>query len=174
MNFAKVPESNVVQWLISIPVAFLAVAYITPSELFTLLTSFSALGLTLSTIIPFIILLFFSAMMLSNEHVKSMTVAKVMFEVTIWWFFSGYLLFRLVDLFWGENATAVAGGTTVEASPTVAWIMGILFFVSIFILMFNKRFRGWIRNLGNELREAKADVVGSEARGGRSLIDPEG
>ena len=66
LSFAQFPPQKVFQALIALPVGFLVTAYITPSEVFTILTSYTALGITLSFLLPFMILLFVSAMLLSN------------------------------------------------------------------------------------------------------------
>lgn len=150
LNFAKFPDSTFLQGLLAIPISFLVIAYITPSELFTVLTTYSAAGLTLSVIIPFAVLLFFSSMLLSNERIRSMTVGKVVLEVTLWFLFVGFLIYKLI-----------AGYPGISLSSGVAIVMFIALGLSLLILLFNKGFRQWIRKIGIEIRRARADVESS-------------
>ncbi len=152
LNFAKFPDSTFLQGLLAIPIGFLFTAYITPSELFTVLTAYSAAGLTLSVIIPFIVLLFFSSMLLSNEKISSMTVGKVIVEVSLWLLFVGFMIYKLI-----------AGYPEVSLSSGVAIVMFAVLGLSLLVLVFNKAFRGWVRGIGIELKRAKAEVE-SEAR----------
>jgi len=146
-NFAKFPDSVFLQALIAIPVGFLVTAYITPAELFTVLTVYSALGLTLSVILPFAILLFFSSMLLSNEKIKRMTVGKILLQVSIWALFVGFMIYKVITGFSG--ALLSTGASIVMLS-----VLGL----SLLILVFNQNFRNWVRNVGLEIRRAEADV----------------
>ena len=148
LNFAKIPNNSAAQWLIAIPVSFLSVAYITPEEIFTVLTAYSALGLTLSVIVPFVIMIFFSAMLISNEKLKHMSVAKIMLEVSLWLFFIAFLIYKLI----------VGYGKGISMSSGVTIVMFIVLGLSLLVLIFNKGFRKWIRNIGVELRKAKGEV----------------
>lgn len=147
LNFAKFPTYGVLQFLIAIAVSFLSTAYLTPAEIFTILTTYSALGLTLSVIVPFLIIIFFSAMLLSNEKLSQMTIAKVMMEVMIWLFFVGFLIYKLITGYAGHE---LSGGMRIV-------IFGVLV-ISGLILMFNKSFRKWVRDLGIEIMKAKGDM----------------
>jgi len=147
LSFAKFPNSTFLQAILALPIGFLATAYITPSELFTILTSYSALGLTLGVIIPFVIMLFFSAMLLSNENIRGMTVAKMILQVALWVLFCGFLVYKLI-----------AGYPGVSLSSGASIIIFIVLGLSLAILFLNKYFRKWIRTLGLEIRHAKAEV----------------
>ena len=147
LNFAKIPENGFLQFLLAIIISFLATAYITPEEVFTVLTTYTALGLTLSVIVPFIILIFFSAMLLSNEKISQMTVAKVMMEVMLWLFFVAFLLYKLIVGYSGH-----------ELSTGMRIVMFGVLILSGGILVINKHFRKWVRELGTELKRAKYEV----------------
>jgi hypothetical protein len=140
------------QFLLALIVSFLATAFITPEEVFVMLVSYSALGLTLGSLLPFIVIIFFSAMLVSNERINQMSVAKMMLEVVIWFMWVGFLIYRFIKL-WVEQGTL-----------TVLWqgggiVMLVVFFLSLIILIFNKKFRGWIQNLGTELIKAKERAI---------------
>ena len=108
LNFAKFPDSIFLQALLAIPIGFLFTAYITPSELFTVLTTYTAAGLALSVIIPFAVLLFFSSMLLSNERIGRMTVGKIILEVSLWTLFVGFMIYKLIS---GYPGVSLSSGT---------------------------------------------------------------
>ncbi len=155
LSFAKFPPSGVFQALIAIPVSFLATAYITPSEVFTILTSYDALGITLTFIIPFMIMLFVSAMLLSNEKVRQMSVPKIMLEVFLWLFFLVVLIYKLIS---GLASGQIQLGLTL---PII--IMLVVFLVVLLIVIFNSKFRNWMWRIGNDIRRAQAEAARVEA-----------
>ena len=154
LNFAGFPPQKFFQFMLGLIVSFLAVAYITPNEIVTMLASYSALGLTLGTLVPFIIIMFTSAMLLSNEGgqgLKSMTIGKVLLQIVLWAMWGSFLLYRLITL-WvtqGFNYILTGGGLVLAATALI----------SIVILIFNAKFRKFIWGIGNSLREAKEEAM---------------
>lgn len=168
LSFAKFPESGVFQALIALPAGFLATAYLTPAEVFTVLQSYQTLGIVLTFIVPFMLMLFFSAMFLSNAKVKSMSVPKVMMEVFLWIFFVAILGYKMISGF-------ATGKVDFGLNLTVI-IMVAIFFVSFMIVVFNKGFRHWMWNLGNDIRRAQSEasrVEQQEARRTANAMDRE-
>ncbi|MDP2628628.1 MAG: hypothetical protein Q8P15_01890 [Nanoarchaeota archaeon] len=147
LNIAKIPSQTALQWLIAIPISFLATAYLAPSEVFAVLTTYSALGLTLAVIVPFIVMILISAMLLSNTKVQQMTVGKIMFEVMLWLFFAGFLIYKLI-----------AGYQNIDRSNGVLITIWVVLGLSVAILTFNKQFRNWVRGIGNEIKKAQAEA----------------
>jgi hypothetical protein len=159
LKFASFPPNGFLQFILALIVSFLATAFITPAEVFVMLVSYSALGLTLGSILPFIVLMFFSAMLVSNEKIRGMSIGKIMAEVVLWLMWVGFLIYRFIKL-WVEQGTInvlFQGGGIV---------MIVVFFLSLFILIFNKHFRAWIQNLGIELIKSKERTMsaGEQAR----------
>jgi hypothetical protein len=155
LSFAKFPPAGIFQALIAIPVGFLATAYITPTEIFTILTSYTALGITLSFVLPFMIMLFVSAMLLSNETVRQMSIPKVLLEVFLWIFYLIILGYKLIE-------GLVSGQIEFGLSLTVVIMFGI-FLITLIIVTFNKRFRNYMWDLGNDIRRAQARAATTEA-----------
>ncbi len=158
LKFANFPDtgksSGFFQFLIALIVSFLATAFITPEEVFVMLVSYSALGLMLGSILPFIVMIFFSAMLVSNEKIKTMSVGKMMLEVVLWFMWVGFLVYRFIKLWVERGSLAViwqGGGI----------VMIVVFFLSLIILILNKSFRKWIRNFGVEIIKAKEEVISS-------------
>ena len=153
-----------IQFLLGITISFLATAYITPKEVFTILTTYTALGLTLSVIVPFLIIIFFSAMLLSNEKISHMTIAKIMMEVMLWLFFIGFLIYKLIT-----------GYSEQELSTGMQIVMFAVLGISGLILGFNKKFRKWVMGLGIEIMKAKSEMkrtVAEETKKFGDIVTP--
>jgi hypothetical protein len=157
-NFPSFPKADgksgggFLQFILALVVSFLATAFITPEEVFVMLTSYSALGLTLGSILPFVIIMFFSAMLVSNESIRGMSIGKMMLEVVIWFMWVGFLVYRFIKLWATEGTINVlfkGGGI----------VMLVVFFLSLLILIFNKKFRQWIQNLGIELIKSRERAI---------------
>jgi len=151
LSFAKFPPQGAFQALIAIPMGFLVTAYITPTEVFTILTSYTALGITLSFLLPFMILLFVSAMLTSNEKVRQMSIPKVMLEVFLWIFYIIILGYKLIS---GLISGQIQLGLTL---PII--IMVGVFGISCLILVFNSKFRTWMWHIGLDIRKAQAEAA---------------
>ncbi|MCX6746726.1 MAG: hypothetical protein NTU63_01165 [Candidatus Pacearchaeota archaeon] len=166
LSFAKFPEQGVFQALIALPAGFLATAYLTPAEVFTVLQSYETLGIVLTFIVPFMLMLFFSAMFLSNQKVKSMSVPKVMMEVFLWIFFAIILGYKMISGF----ATG-----KVDFGLNMAFIIMVgIFFISSMIVIFNKGFRHWMWNLGNDIRTAQSEASRVEQQEARRTANAMG
>ena len=155
LSFAKFPPSGVFQALIAIPVGFLSTAYITPTEVFTILTSYTALGITLTFILPFIILLFVSAMLLSNDKIRQMSIPKIMMEVFLWVFYLVVLVYKMI-------AGLVNGQLQLGLTLPIIIMMAV-FLISLLIVVFNSKFRNWMWRIGNDIRRAQAEAARVEA-----------
>ena len=157
LAFAKFPPQPALQWLIAVPVAFLAIAYLTPTAILAILISYSGLGITISTIIPFVILLFFSAMLLSNEQLNKMSVGKILFQIVLWGVWVAYLLYRFVLLIFYEGDATKGVSFNLEMSfPTIVLLITLI--AGIYILVKNEKFRKWIWGLGRSLINERAIV----------------
>ncbi len=155
LSFAKFPQNGVFQAFIAIPVGFLATAYLTPAEIFTVLQSYETLGIVLTFIVPFMLMLFFSSMLLSNQKIRAMSVPKIMFEVFLWVFFVVILGYKIVS-------GITKGQIPLGLNLTILIMVGV-FFLSFLILVFNRRFRRWVWNIGNDLRGAQREAERVEA-----------
>ena len=91
-------------WGIALIVSFLSVAYLVPSDLYLILISYSALGLTLGAIFPFLLLAFWYVQL----HRSGNTAGRV-FSKILWIAFMGFLIYKL---FAGYGQLTTAGGWT--------------------------------------------------------------
>jgi hypothetical protein len=155
LGFAKFPENGFLRFLLALPIAFLSSAYLIPAEILTILQSYEALGIVLSFILPFVILLFFSAMLASNEKIASMSMPKVMLEVFLWLFFAIVLGYKII--------IGLINGEIPLGLNLPLLIMGAVFLVSLLIFVFNKKFRNWMWKITIDIRRAKNVAMRVEA-----------
>ncbi len=166
-NMTNIPPKPGIQWILSILVSFLAVAYITPEEIFTILTAYSALGMTLSIFVPFAVMLLFSAALLSTVKTTKggggikyvpgkASVGQIVIVKFLWLLFSGFLLYKLISGF---------GSPDVELSTGMVIVLLASFIASILIAIFNKNFREWIRKIGFEVLKSSQEGERIQAEG---------
>jgi len=95
-------SSQTYQWLMAIPVALLAITFITPADLYGVLGTYSALGMALSVFIPFAILIFYTAGSLTNK--ENITVQSILASRFLWFLFAGFMIYRMAILWFVEKA----------------------------------------------------------------------
>jgi hypothetical protein len=150
LNVVGFPSNGFLQFGLALIVSFLASAYITPNEVYVMLTSYSALGLALGTVIPFMIIMFTSAVLASAKKVTQLSTGRLMLIVVLWFLWTGFLIYRLIMFAATSGIMAlITGGGIVISLVAVA---------SILILIFNKAFRKWLQDLGIETMTNRARV----------------
>jgi len=120
------------KFFLALIVGFLSTAYITPSDVYTSLAGYSALGLVLSAILPLVILLFFSIEIQKGGGVGGRLVANFM-----WFIFVVFLVWKLMD--------GVFGITTTDNAKLISpWegfaYVGIIIFALIWVWFGQKQF----------------------------------
>ena len=132
---------------LSIIVAFLATAYITPAEIFQLIQSYTALGLTLGSLVPFAVLL---ALSYRAATAASGGVQLWMLQKFAWIFFALYSLYKLISYPFISNGItnweefrSVGLNYLIQTNPTTI----ILLFVTIIaciMAIFDRFMLRWI------------------------------
>jgi hypothetical protein len=118
-------------------VSFLATAYITPSEFFAVLQSYSALGLTLASLVPFAVLLGLSYRAATTMRGQ---VQLIMLQFLGWLFFTLYSLYKLVLYFVVVYNAPSSGPTSLPANlEVILVILGLVALFSFIMVVFNKR-----------------------------------
>jgi MFS family permease len=108
---------------ISLVIAFLATAYLTPEEIYVMLTAYGAMGMIMGAIIPFIVITFFSI-----ELAKKASFGGTLIQRIIWLGFGVFLIYKLI-----------AGWANNLFGPLEFFLyLGILI-VSLGMLVFNKQ-----------------------------------
>ena len=118
-EFIKIPFALIV--------GFLSMAYITPEEVFSMMTAYNAMGFVLSTVIPFLILTFFTFDLSGKEGTPKEQVSYNVLATVMWVGFSLFMVVRAITatkdstfLTWGIAAAAIV--MTVSIRPLMAYI----------------------------------------------------
>ena len=90
-----IPTVKKLNWMLKLILAgiigFLSIAYLTPSEVYAMLASYSALGFVICAGFPFIILIFFTIDITRKGGVGARIFAKIM-----WFAFIAFLVYKLI------------------------------------------------------------------------------
>ncbi len=132
-----------ISWPVSIIIAFLSTAYITPNEVFSLLTAYTALGITISVFLPLVVLLAFTFVG------QEISPEKIVIGYFIWIFFLAVLTYRLI-----------AGIVTGEASAILNILIGVAMIVSLIVIMASSKIKA---ALGKEV--TKQIAAAAQRRG---------
>lgn len=139
LDFSGLFPSKLVEWIVAIIVAFLSVAYIAPNELWTLLTSYKGLGLTLMFVVPLVILVLFTLRIAAVGGARGILAQYLIWIV--------YLLFLV-----GAFITGILTNK-IKVSDPFAWIyIAAISIVALFVI-FNRLLIRW---LGKEELEAES------------------
>lgn len=153
LRMTDFPPGGALQFIISLLVSFLAVAYITPEEVFVIITTYSSLGVVLTSIVPFLILCLFTTALVSpirvvkgQNVVRPITLTNTLFSILIWFFFNIYNLYRLI---YG----LVTGALTWPAVPVI--IMVVVTGVAMLFLFFHKKFMEFIGRVSSGILQTQ-------------------
>lgn len=146
LSAASWPEKILFRWVIAIFISFIGVGFVLPSELYAIFTTYGSLALTLLTILPLVIMFFFSTQVLQGK----LTVGRIMLQLLGWYFYLAFLIYLMISSLWKE-------GTDIN-SIFILLILCSGIAVSL-IIVFNKTFRHWVRTLGREISEEVTDDV---------------
>jgi hypothetical protein len=148
------PKNFFLKWMLALPIAFISISFVSRTDLITSLTSYGALALTFVSVIPLAIMFFFSAMLLQGRT----NLLKIIGQFLGWYYYMAFDLYILVKLAvnkfpaLGFNPGSLSWWNTLLSSggiPILIILAGGL--VAVLVVIFNQRFRRWIRNIGREL-----------------------
>lgn len=111
--------------ILSVIIGFLATAYLTPSEVYAMLASYSAMGFVLAAGLPFVILIFFTI-----EISKTGGAGGKLFAKLMWFAFIAFLIYKLIAGWADPNNPLTVG-------MALAYLIAI-FLALVYILFFNK------------------------------------
>ena len=120
-EFIKIPFALIV--------GFLSMAYITPEEVISMMTAYNAMGFVLSTVIPFLILAFFTFDLAGKEGTSKEQVSYNVLATLMWVGFSLFMVVRAITtpeelhstwLTWGIAAAAIV--MTVSIRPIMKYV----------------------------------------------------
>lgn len=157
LSSASWPDHAALRWLIAIPVAFISVAFLTPAQLYAALTTYGALALTLITVLPLAIMFFFSSQLLGKGKI---TVGKIMLQLILWYFYLAFLIYMLLSAIFRKGMPF--------SGPILIIIAGGM--ISFLVILFNKRYRKWVRKLGREITTEVTKDIGAAAAATKDMI----
>ncbi len=137
--------------LISAIVAWLSVMYITPTDFYTILISYTTLGITIGAIIPLAVLL-----ALSYKLALKPTAGKVILQKVLLGVFALVLVYRVIQI-WGE--TEVGG---VAISPLALPVYGGTLVIIVLLIILNAPVRKFILSSSLKTTMDNADTLGRE------------
>ncbi|MFH1585650.1 MAG: hypothetical protein ABIB79_02700 [archaeon] len=156
------PIGPFVRFLLSMFVAFISVAVLNQADLVASIQSYGALGLTLISALPLLVIFLFTSQLLQPP----VTVSKIIFQLIVWYYYLAFLIyvfvryvgglgigFRFWALDWWKLSIEKGG------MPILVIVGSAL--IAIVVLFFNKWFRKNIRLLGREIaRGVSEDISG--------------
>ena len=149
-------RSNLFNSAIALIIAFLATAYFTPSDVYTILIAYGALGIVLGSAIPFLILIFFSYQIATDPETKAF--GKIF--VKIMWI--GFIIFMAYKAIYG----------LVVEDVKILEMIAYLIFIGVAIMwvaVFEKLFVKWVTSEKSEtyaesVQAAEANELITELR----------
>jgi hypothetical protein len=144
LDTSGIVSNGIVKWIISVIVSFLSVAYLSVTDIWILLTPYSAFGLTLLFVLPTLILVFFTFRIAFIGGASG-----VIAQHLIWIIYFVFLVWKFV--------TGIINGQ-ITPNASITWVfVGILILVGIAAL-FNKLL---IYLIGEEILKAQSQAAGS-------------
>jgi len=156
LSSASWPENRAVRWLIAIPISFVAIAFLTPAELYAALTTYGALALTLITVLPLAIMFLFSSQLLQGR----LSVGKVMMQLILWYFYLAFLIYLLISAIFRKGMSF--------SGPVLIIILGGM--IASFVIFFNRKYRRWVRRIGREIHREVTEDIDNIAHSGEELV----
>jgi len=124
LDTVEIIKNSGIRFFISLIVSFLGTMYLTPSDVWMMLTSYSALGSTILTFFPLFILILFTFRMVIKGGAMG-----IVYQWATW---AIYFLFLIGDIIIG-----MINGNIKMNEPT-AWIYVAAFFIAAIALFFNR------------------------------------
>jgi|SRR3989344_152206 len=140
-------DKKAIIMIIAGAVAIIATAYFTPEEVIAIVTSYTALGLTLTALIPFLVVAGFTFTAVRNNDAVMMVMSQI-----AWGFFALFSLYRFWTLVY-SNRLGIA--ETLADNP-VAIIILATTILSALIFIFSKQIR---RSLARMIIEAEIEAA---------------
>lgn len=176
MNSVFGTYSPVIMNLLSFIVAFLATAYITPAEFFGILQSYSALGLTIASLVPFAILLTLTYRAASADRGQ---VQLILLQLLAWVFFVVYLFYKVVlyiyNVYYDIPIPGDPSGATLLISSALLIIAALLVaFNGRIVRTITRRFVLAQAESADSIAERAARYERSQARAARTITGGRG
>jgi len=155
------------QWLmfiLSLLISFLATAYLTPAEVYSVLNSYSALGLTITTLIPLAVIMGLSYRAATAESGQTQLI---MLQAFAWILFAVYSIYRFTyDFFYAKEGSGAVNGI-ILATAVIACLAAL--FNKQMIKILTKKYIESSNQAAQETIDMGTDFLRNAARGQRRL-----
>lgn len=157
-------SNQILMFVLSLIISFLATAYITPDEVYSILNSYSALGLTITSMIPLAVLM---GLTYRAATAKEGQAQLIMLQWFAWILFGLYSIYRFVyDWFWAKEGSGFVNG-----------IILITTIIAVLVAVFNKQLIRMLvhqyvtstKAAAEETMDLATDFLGESARAQRRL-----
>jgi hypothetical protein len=145
-------------FIFSLGISYVAIAFILPEQIISILSVYSALGATFTIFIPFIAVILVTSKLVSSGII---TVQKVLVQRVIWGAYALlviYYLWTTGNLF-GTGNTVIGG---LKAASGLSWMIVIIFLVSLFFFIRNDPYVRLIRGYKSKVERANAQAEREE------------
>ena len=136
-------EKETLAWPIALIVAFLSTFYIAPGEIFGILQTYTALGLTLTAIIPFMIILAFAWKIAEKPTPANLLIQKLTLV-----FFAAFLVYRGAILFFyppaGIAEQTLGYARIVYGIVLAATLVTLIWQKQLLAMILKSKIEGWI------------------------------
>lgn len=139
----KVGDSSHLKTVIALIISFLATFYITPGEVYGILQSYEAMGIALTSVIPFLIILGFIW-----EYSKDPTPTKLIGMRLVLILFAAFLVYRLASLYFAPvlyDKAAVWKYAAITYTIIIICVIAVLVWSrKLFMFILSNRIEGYL------------------------------
>jgi len=141
----------------SLGVSYVSIAFILPDQIISIISVYSALGVTFTIFLPFIAVLLVTSKLVTSV----LTVQKILVQRVIWGAYSLLVVYYLwtTGNLWGTNETVIGG---LAAAQGLSWMILIIFAVSAFFFIKNDPYVRLIRKYKGKVERANAEAERQE------------
>ena len=168
-RMANFPPGGGLQFILALLVSFLAIAYITPDELYVVISTYTSMGVVLSMIVPFFILCLFTTSLVSPIKIKggktvthAVSLPQVLLSILMWLMFCGYSTWRLFQGFFIDKTLHL------PALPAIVMLAGT--FIAFCLLFFHKKFMIGIAKIAGGILQSEAVANAAVVKAGRVTV----
>lgn len=151
-SFIPIIDSNeVIKWAFSVIVGILCFFYVDITTIRTILITYETLGVVLTSVIPFLIIVVFTIKIETDDDEKSYLYRYIIANLAFW----GFMVYLFVKLF----------QYYAQSDKTLSWIYGLTLLAGIIWLIIKKYFirKAKEAKLKKEVEEAQTTVDKSTA-----------
>jgi hypothetical protein len=152
-----VQGNDFLKFLFSGGISYVSIAFILPSEIMSIVSAYSALGVTFMVFLPFVVVLLVTSKLVTSNAI---TVQKVLVQRIIWGAYAVLTAYYLLTTGGILNSIFGIGFSqqAVQGSAPLSWIILAILVVSGFFFIFNDFYVKRVRVLMRKVKRANAQA----------------